>query len=296
MKKINAVTAAFLAVSLALLTGCGAVGNVETNDEESFVEFNVDNASQQSEVSSMAVSLAPPVDTDRRLSETDTENGTDEEESSKPFVKRTIEGEPIDLAWFDDCVFMGDSVTNGLGLYNDYTGCFGNAQFVCGASLGWVNSQWNLFDENEVHPMYNGQKVLLEDAVMLTGANKAIIGMGMNDLGTYGIDATFEAEEEFLNKLREKSPGVEIYLMTVTPMIASKEYDRLNNPLIVEYDTRLESFASEHDCIFLNTWAAVVNDDGKLPDEICEDPTALGIHLNNEGCEMVKDYILRNVG
>ena len=193
-------------------------------------------------------------------------------------------------------MFIGDSLTNGLCLYNDLTGCCGNAEFICGASIGWASAQWDLYDPNEVHPMYNGQKVRLEDCVSLTGANKVIIGLGMNDIGTYGIDQTFINADEFLNTLREKSGDVEIYIMTVTPMIESAERDILNNDLICQYNERLRTFAEEHSVGYLDTWSALVGYDGYLPMEYCQDPDQLGIHLTNDGCQVMWDYIMRHVG
>lgn len=217
------------------------------------------------------------------------------EEASDPDDERD-DDTPVDLSWFDDCVFIGDSLVNGLSLYNDVTECFGNAEFICAAGLGYNNCQWDLYDENEVHPLYNGEKILLEDAPNLTGSTKVIIGMGMNDLGGYGVDGTLSAADSFVQRLRDKTPGIEIYLMTVTPMIESAEYDLLNNPLIKEYDDKLEVFAEEHECHFLNTWSALADENGRLPDELCMDPDDLGLHLTNEGSEIMMNYIIRHVG
>ncbi len=283
--------AAILAVSVLAFAGC-ETKNV-SSEEESTVEFDFTN--QPSEVESRNVSV---ITAETPSSEPEKKAVSDESdtESKSEFVRRTIEGEPIDTAWFDDCVFIGDSVTNGLGLYNDFMDLLGNAQFITGASLGYTNCQWDLYDENAVHPFYNGSYVLLEDAAEITGANKVIIGMGMNDIGIYGVDGSIESVEEFIGKLTAKSPGVEIYFLSVTPMIASAEYDRLNNTKIRDFDDKLEAFANANGYRYLDTWSAVVNDNGMLPDELCEDPNDLGLHLNNEGCDIVIDYILRNVG
>lgn len=276
------------AIALAmLLCGCQTVNSAESSSSENEIEYTFTSAP--------AIDSAAAVSSEENSDTTAPADAVSDEESKTEYDH--IDGEPVDLSWFDDCVFIGDSLTYGLSLYNDYMDCFGNAEFICGASLGFNNCQWDLFDENEVHPTYHGQKVLLEDAVALTGAHKVIIGLGMNDIGNYGIDGTFEGAESFLEKLRSKSPDdLEIYMMTVTPMIEMQEYDILNNDKIVEYDERLEVFCSQHGCKFLNTWSALADENGKLPIELCEDPDQLGIHLNNDGCEILKDYIIRNVG
>lgn len=279
MKRITAALLSFLIV----LSGCSA-NSTESSSQASEVEVIVsDDTLIAPGAEGLLASSQEPVPEETTVDASKDESDRDDDT-------------PVDLSWFDDCVFVGDSLVYGLSLYNDVTECFGNAQFICGASLGYNNCQWDLYDENEVHTTYNGEKVLLEDAAVLTGANKIIIGMGMNDLGGYGIEGTLSAADSFIQKLRDKTPDIEIYLMTVTPMIESAEYELLNNPLIKEYDDKLEIFAEEHDCHFLNTWSALADENGRLPDEICMDPDDLGLHLTNEGSEIMMNYIIRHVG
>lgn len=204
-------------------------------------------------------------------------------------------GNAVDLSWFDDCVFLGDSLVGGLGMYNDVYFDLGNAQFVYSAGLGYASSQWDIDAEYEIHPYLYGQKILLEDAVSILGAKKVIIGMGMNDLVSYGSDTILEYAKSFIDKIRAKNPDVVIYLETITPMIEEMEYDLLNNWLIQNYDSKLQIFCKENNCGFLNTWAAVANEYGKLSYELCSDPDDLGLHLTLEGYAMVADYIVHNV-
>ena len=289
MRKVKVYIALLLSLTLVSLTACGAKTSAAEN-EENIVEVDFGNLSYGGTVSEPVQSVIE----NNSSSEEATQEDTDSEEEQVNSTK-TVQGIPAQLSWFDDCVFMGDSLTLGLSYYNDLTGDLGNAQFVCSAGLGWVNSQWDLYDENEVHPMDNGEKVLLEDAVVLTGAKKAIIGLGMNDVGIFGVEGTLESAEEFINKLRAKTPDVQIYLQTITPMIAAAEYDALNNPLIKEYDDALEVFAREQNCKFINSWAALADENGKLPYELCQDPDSLGLHLTNDGCEIWADCILKSV-
>lgn len=317
MSRVKACIAILLSVSLLALTACGAKTSAAEQEENIVVvdfgnlNYSADDFSEvtysssqtaessqsENEIKDDEISQTESVVESEAESESETESETESKNetpaSTKPVKKAT--GIPADPSWFDDCVFMGDSLTVGLSYYNDLTGDLGNADFICSAGLGWHNSQWSLYDENEVHPMYNGEKVLLEDAVALTGANKAIIGLGMNDIGIYGIEDTLDSADEFISKVRANSPGVQIYLQTISPMIAQAEYDALNNPLIKEYDERLEQFASEHNCRFINSWEVLADENGQLPFDLCQDPDALGLHLTNEGCEIWADCILRSV-
>lgn len=291
--KYKRAAAALLALMLLAFAGC----DTKSAPTEEGSEVEVDFTNQPSDpVSSQTISVVTAQTPSKESGENNDTESSSDTDSESTFVRREFDGEPIDVAWFDDCVFIGDSVTNGLGLYNDYMDILGNAQFITGASLGYNNCQWDLNDENAVHPMYNGSYVLLEDAAIVSGANKVIIGMGMNDIGIYGVDGSIEGVETFIEKLTNKSPDIEIYFLSVTPMIASAEYDRLNNTKIKEFDEKLEAYANSHGYRYLDTWSAVVNDNNCLPDELCEDPNDLGLHLTNEGCDIVIDYIKRNVG
>lgn len=201
----------------------------------------------------------------------------------------------VDDSWFDDCVIMGDSLTVGLSMYNDAYGVFGNAKFVCAASLGYGNSQWDLYRPGNVHPYYRNQKILLEDAPSVTGANKAIITLGMNDIGVWGIDNAIEYARSLVGKIRAKTPDIKIYLQTVTPMLYGSQKASLNNYLIREFNSRLETLADELGCGFLNSYSAFADSNGNLPYYLCSDPGALGLHFNFEACAIWTNFIKANI-
>ncbi len=201
----------------------------------------------------------------------------------------------FDRAWFDDCVFLGDSMILGLSFYGETSGMLGNAEYICAPSLGWVNSQWDLLDENAVHPFYNGSLVLLQDACMVSNSKKAVIQLGMNDIGMYTMDETFEAADELIAKMRGVTPNVQIYLITINPMIGIKETGSLNNKKIREYNERLKAFASEHSCGLIDSWSAIANENGELPIEICNDVDSQGIHLNYEGEGILARCIVKTI-
>ncbi len=204
--------------------------------------------------------------------------------------------EKVDDSWFDDCVIMGDSLTVGLSLYNDAYNPFGNAKFVCASSLSYWNSQWDLYRPGNVHPMYNGRKILLEDAPVVTGAKKAIITLGMNDIGIWGPEGTIEQARSLLYKIRAKSPDLQIYLETVTPMLYGNQKAHLNNQLIRQFNSNLRNFAEQEGCGFLNSYDAFADSNGNLPYDLCSDPGGLGLHFNFKACAIWAEFLKANVG
>ena len=60
---------------------------------------------------------------------------------------------PVDAKWFDDAVFVGDSVTLKLSYYCDeHPEALGNARFFCAGSLGFESALWDIDREDAVHP------------------------------------------------------------------------------------------------------------------------------------------------
>ena len=181
-----------------------------------------------------------------------------------------------DASWFDDAVFVGDSVTNMLNIYcmNDPE-ALGKAQFVCAPSLGFTNAQWALDDENNVHPSYKGKTVLAERAAELTGANKVLIMLGMNDIGIYGADGALDECKKFTQKLLSHSPN-----------------------LIKDFDSKLEKFCNENGYKYLDVYHQVCDETDALPEKYCGDPEpdeGQGIHFNTEACEIWIDFLKKNV-
>ncbi len=203
--------------------------------------------------------------------------------------------ERIDISWFDDCMIIGDSITYGLSMYNDSTGAFGNAKFVCAGSLSYSNSQWAINAPGNVHPYYNGRKILLENAGVVTGAKKAIISLGMNDIGIWGPQGTIEQARSLLRKIRAKSPDLDIYLETVTPMVYGCQKARLNNASIRDFNSRLVVLAEEEGCHYLNSYDAFADSNGNLPFDLCSDPYGMGIHFTRTAYHTWQEFLFTNI-
>lgn len=203
---------------------------------------------------------------------------------------------PVDASWFDDAVFVGDSVTLMLNIAcdNDPT-LLGDAKFLCGGSLGYNNSQWEIDREGNVHPQYKGETVLAENCAKVTGANKVFLMMGMNDIGVYGVDGGIDECKNLVNKIKTNSPNAIIYIQSVTPMMTSHEQENLNNTLIQEFNGKLEEVCKQNNCKYLDIYHAVCDESGALPLENCGDPEGQGIHFTTAACQTWVKYLKDNV-
>ena len=118
--------------------------------------------------------------------------------------------------------FVGDSVTLKLSYYAE-NGSLGNAAFLCAGSLGWNNALWELNRSGNVHPVMYGTKYTVDEGVKASGKNKVFIMLGMNDIGLYGVDGAADAMITLTDRIKQKSPDVQIYIESVTPMLRNMQ-------------------------------------------------------------------------
>ena len=200
----------------------------------------------------------------------------------------------LDKKWFDDAVFVGDSVTLKLSYYAE-NGELGDAQFLCAGSLGYGNSLMDINAEGNVHPMLGGTKVTVDNGVYLTGRKKVLIMLGMNDIGLFGVDDSIENMKELVRRILDKQPDSEIYIQSVTPNVKDKQGKVLNNKNITLFNQKLKAVCDEKGLHYLHVAKAVSDKNGDLVPEYCSDPDDMGIHFTEEGCRQWIEYLFTHI-
>ena len=200
-----------------------------------------------------------------------------------------------DWSWFDDAVFIGDSVS--LKLKNYVTKMrqtdpefFGKAQFLTSGSLGSGNALWEVSDKS-VHPSFRGEKMPLEDSVPLTGAKKVYIMLGTNDIALYGIDDSVANMATLLERIQTNAPDVSIYVQSATPICEGAEKKNLNNENLTIYNEKLQAMCEEKGYAFVNVTSVMQDENGFLPRDYCSDPDGMGIHFTELACDIWMDYL-----
>ena len=199
-------------------------------------------------------------------------------------------------SYFDDAVFIGDSVSLKLNYYEASANRLGNAQFLTAGSLSSTNALWEVSNKS-VHPKYNGKKQKIEDSVAMCGAKKVYIMLGMNDINAVGIDGAVKNFEKLCDNILAKSPNVVFYVQSMTPLasssnVASSRAGRLNNTSIFEYNKKLAGLCQRRGWYFINVAEVMYNEQGYLKNEYCGDLSSMGLHFTNEGCRVWVDYLL----
>lgn len=268
-----------------------AENSEESSEEisEESGEESIEESSEESAEESVEETSEESTGESREISEE-----SSEQEESQYTPTPVISGETVDASWFDDAVFVGDSVTLKLSYYADY-GSLGNADFLCAGSLGYNNAQWGYDHPDNVHPVYNGIKYTVEDGVAMLQPKKIFIMLGMNDIGLYGVDGAVEGMKSLTAKIQQRCPDAVIYVQSVTPMLSYKQLSDLNNTTIAAFDQAIQPICQERGYIYLDVASAVNDGYGNLMEAYCSDATAMGLHFSDAGCEAWVNYLKSHV-
>ncbi|MBR5133972.1 MAG: hypothetical protein IKV35_00060, partial [Clostridia bacterium] len=219
----------------------------------------------------------------------------DSDESRSPnvtyYVKKT---QPVDITYFEDVVFVGDSVSLKLTNYHYSTDCLGDALFLTSGSLGVANSMWDLNNPDAVHPTLRGEKVTVVDGIAKSGCSKVYLMLGINDVGLYGVDGTFENFKTLTAKILEKSPNVTLYIQSVTPL--HEDYYNVTNARVNEYNALISEYCREKGWYFVDVASVLRDENGKLPRNYCSDPDGMGIHFTDTACQKWVEYLFSHTG
>lgn len=224
-------------------------------------------------------------------SQTDDPTEPSENIGSQEFVPPALPGQTVDASFFDDAVFVGDSISLKLSQYAGRTGTLGKAKFLVVGSYG-VNNAVN--DHPDTKLTYQGVKYTnVEEALAATGAKKVFIMLGMNDIALYGIDTTIAKWSELLDLIRSTCPNVTVYIQSMTPVLTGAEKPKLNNANVRIYNSRLKEFAASHDCKFIDIYPYMLDSTGGLVPAYCSDAY---VHLTDEGAQRWIDVLKAYTG
>lgn len=142
--------------------------------------------------------------------------------------------------FFADAGILGDSITWMFYKHEQANPTIGKPQYLCRGGVGITG-----FVQYYKNLSYRGQEYNLEDLVALTGVKKLVILLGQNDLGFLTEEETLENYEILLNRIQEKSPGIELYLQTCLPEWVEFPAFNSKNEKIDNFNEMLADFAAD---------------------------------------------------
>lgn len=195
--------------------------------------------------------------------------------------------EAVERAYFDDAVFIGDSISKGLKLY----GVLPPENVLADQNVGIDQ----IANDKEVYSMPGGVKMTLFNALktLKTKPKKIYIMLGSNGLPHYDNAKHLEYYEKVLDRIIKEYPDTIIYLQSVTPITtaAEKTYKArgkdFTNAKINSFNKGVLALATKKEVYYLQVRDALVDKNGCLSAEY---EGGDGVHFKKSGHESMYSY------
>lgn len=202
---------------------------------------------------------------------------------------QVMENGKVDISYFDDVLFLGDSLADGFKVYTR-TG-----------SLALKDSAAGYLTQKSTTPRTFLQPGVMVDAgsgpvdvwavIEQKQPKKMYITLGTNALMSMDTETFIDNYRQLIDKIRRTTPDTIIYVTTVTPVTAWKgqEEPRMSFDRIYSYNQRITKMCVEKDLALINLYDVLKSSSGYLREEIAAGD---GYHLTPTGYQQWLDYLI----
>lgn len=190
--------------------------------------------------------------------------------------------------FFEDAIFVGDSVT--VGLSNYYSHLKGRVftdttQFLAqvGCSAKMCVSSNPTVKYQKYMPDYGGRLCKVEDGIALSGAKKVFIDYGLNDLTGCTPDEFLKNFSTLISRIQEKNPDVQIYVISTTYVVDDAQTGLLTNKNIRKSNENIKEYCRENGFGFINIADYIADGNGGLNTKYSSDQY---VHQNMKSYEV----------
>lgn len=229
---------------------------------------SVELSAEQEEPAGSSASFIEPEETEMEDTiASDTEVPVEAEiEENEPEETSAPLPQILENSYFDDTVFIGDSVMGPLWYCSDNSGALGEAQFFYEVSYSAHAAL-----DGSVYLKFRGHDMTIDNIAMNTEAKKLYIMLGANDLSLFGVDKTIENMQTIVDNVFNKCPDIKIVLMSVTPSYKNGNGKGLTNTLINKFNKALIQLAEENDLNYVDITKELKDENGDLIPEYSKD-------------------------
>lgn len=198
--------------------------------------------------------------------------------------------EPVDTSWFAQASFLGDSLTQGLQLYE--TG-LPQAHYCAYKGIGP-----NAVVNGTLCKRADGEQEVPMEALAAQQPKAVYVLLGTNVLGRDTDYTSFLTYYRLMLEMIDQTlPDADIYVQSITPVRPEVSEDEnhagLNRSRLCEINNELAAIALENDCYFINLWEVLADENGDLKEEYAQPD---GYHLKPEGYAAWVEYLCSHTG
>jgi lysophospholipase L1-like esterase len=187
--------------------------------------------------------------------------------------------------YFNDALFIGDSITSGIGEYK----LLPNATVI--AHTG-INPSTIL--TSPVYETAEGESLTLLDAAQDVDARKIYVMIGANGISWIGKESFIGYYTQIIERLKEDHPDAIIYVQSILPVTKERSDSdpTLSNLKIDDYNISIQKMAEELKVYYLNVAEVIKDSNGALPYESSPHD---GIHFGVSTYQKWFDYLMCHV-
>lgn len=181
--------------------------------------------------------------------------------------------------YFDDVAFVGDSITEGIKLYE----IMNNSTVVAARGINLDT----VFSDDQIRTAEGNTTVL--GALEQANPKKIYIMFGANGVGWFTEEHFTEVYTKFVQSVKEQHPDSQIFLQSILPVTQEFDDSRedISNEKINRYNELIVEIAENEDVYYLDVASAFKDEKGCLP----EDSNGDGMHFGGKYYNIWFDYL-----
>ncbi len=207
------------------------------------------------------------------------ENWTYSVDKSKPVPLQPC----VDNGFFSQVMFVGDSITTGIDLYDIVNGC---------SVVAFTGINTSTILSKEVIRNSQGNKVTFLQAMSEYNPKHIFIMLGINGISFQSKENFISGYRQFVDAIKAQHPNSIIYLQSILPVTNKKQTKdpSFSNSKINSYNDGIAALALEKDVYYLNVAEAFKDANGNLPANASSD----GVHFGPAHYRLWIEYLKRH--
>jgi lysophospholipase L1-like esterase len=190
--------------------------------------------------------------------------------------------EPVEKDYFNDALFVGDSITSGFTIYDMFYGF--NAIYKVGVNP--MTATTTAFTTTST-----GRELTMTEAVRYYNPRKLYIMLGTNGINWASSEELLSGYKDLIVLLKNENPDCAIIVQSIPPV---SKWVALERPSFTKesfdtYNAGLKKLSMEMGIYFLDINAAFTTEDGYLSSDYAAPD---GIHFGYGGYQRWYDYLM----
>lgn len=204
-----------------------------------------------------------------------------EEKEETAFVE---ESEMVSTSYFDDAVFIGDSITTGIESYS----ILDNAVVIANTGVNVDSIRTKPFYETQT-----GTVTAIDALALQENVGKIYIMLGSNGIAWFPKETLVNLYEEFVTSVMQTKPEATIYIQSILPVTKPLNdlANNITNEKIDEYNLALIDLAKKLNVYYVDVNSALKDENNALPTDAS--PTD-GMHFGSEYYNKWIDYLKKH--